>query len=268
MVRVCQPGFVGAPWQARAMDLTGFVPALRAAGEHLASAAERAGPGAAVPTCPGWTVRDLVLHTGGVHRWAATTVREARTKPLALAQPQDIEPDLPGDGDLVDWFSDGHRALVEAIEKAPEDLACWSFLPAPSPLLFWARRQTHETTIHRYDAESAAGAPTELDPEVASDGVDELLAGFVARPSGRLRSAEPVTVAFRATDTGRRWRLRIGEGPVQVTEDEERAATVVEAAAARLYLALWNRIPITGLPVTGAEEPLRHWPELVRVRWN
>ena len=47
---------------------------------------------------------------------------------------------LPDDGELVDWYVAGHSALVEALATAPTDLQCWSFLAAPSPLAFWARR--------------------------------------------------------------------------------------------------------------------------------
>ena len=34
-----------------------------------------AGADAPVPTCPGWTVRDLLAHQGMVHRWATAVVR-------------------------------------------------------------------------------------------------------------------------------------------------------------------------------------------------
>ena len=39
-------------------------------------------------------------------------------------------------------------------------MRCFAFLPAPSPLAFWARRQAHETGIHRADVESAGFACT------------------------------------------------------------------------------------------------------------
>ena len=47
----------------------------------MAAAAAVADAGAAVPTCPGWTVRDLIRHTGGVHRWATGFVADGRTEP-------------------------------------------------------------------------------------------------------------------------------------------------------------------------------------------
>ena len=42
---------------------------LRDQGARLADAAERAGLQAAVPPCPPWLVKDLLRHTGHIHRW-------------------------------------------------------------------------------------------------------------------------------------------------------------------------------------------------------
>src|SRR5205823_3910842 len=130
-----------------------------------------------VPTCPGWTVRDLLAHQGGVHRWATSHVVEARTEPpsrdFALAEP-------PDDDAVLDWFRDGYARLVTTLADASDRLECWTFLPSPSPRAFWARRQAHETAIHRVDAESASGEPVTFDPAFAVDGIDELLLGFYA----------------------------------------------------------------------------------------
>ncbi len=43
----------------------------------MADAAGSTGPDAPVPSCPDWAVRDLVRHTGGVHRWATGVVADA-----------------------------------------------------------------------------------------------------------------------------------------------------------------------------------------------
>ena len=78
----------------------------------------------------------------------------------------------------------GCDGLADALAAAPDDLECWTFLPAPSPRAMWARRQAHETAIHRVDAELAAGTPVwRCDAAFAADGVDELLTCFVPRRS-------------------------------------------------------------------------------------
>ena len=48
----------------------------------MAAAVAGADPDGTVPTCPEWTVRDLVRHMGGVHRWATGFVR-GRTEPAS-----------------------------------------------------------------------------------------------------------------------------------------------------------------------------------------
>lgn len=258
------------------MEITDYVAALRDAGGKLVAAAERAGMAATVPSCPGWTVRDLVFHTSGVHRWATRHVREALRSPG-----EDVEPGAdphrdaehrPADDALLDWFRAGHAALVDAVAAAPADLECWTFLPAPSPLLFWARRQTHETTVHAVDAELAGGAASPVDPAVATDGINELLTGFVIRRSGKLRSERPLTLAVRTTDTGTGWLLRVSGEPV-VTERVDSAATdaadvTVRGRAEDVYLTLWNRRPFDVLDTEGDTKLLTAWPELVRVRWR
>src|SRR4051794_8957194 len=144
----------------------------------LGEAAAKAGLDTAVPTCPGWNVRDLVGHLGGVHRGAASVVEEARTDPpsggVELEQP-------PADGALLEWFQAGHEHLADVLSEADDTVECWTFLPAPFPRAFWARRQAHETAIHHADAASANGTDVDVDTALAIDGIDELLLGFFSR---------------------------------------------------------------------------------------
>jgi hypothetical protein len=48
-----------------------------------------------VPSCPGWTVADLVAHTGAVHRIWAYHIRERRQEPTSRF-PLDILAGVPG----------------------------------------------------------------------------------------------------------------------------------------------------------------------------
>ena len=136
---------------------------------------------------------------GGVHRWAATIVREGR--PGFDVTP----PEIPADADLLDWYSAGHAALVETLRAAPADLDCVTFLPAPSPLAFWARRQALETVIHRTDAQAAAGRVDPIDDALAADGIDEIVVGF----GGFQREFEPGTIQLQPA-SGQPWRLQLG----------------------------------------------------------
>lgn len=272
------PEAVGGCWHHGRVDVGEHIEALDQDGRLLATAAAQAGLRAPVPSCPGWQVRDLLRHTGHVHRWATRFVAEG----LAEAAPEPSEAEIlaadPPDADLLDWFRAGHAGLVSALAAASPELACWAFLPAPSPRAFWARRQAHETAIHRVDAELAGGgAATLVSPEFGTDGIDELIMGFFGR-DGRQLSAEQRAgrrqrILVRATDTGGEWLL-------ELTEDGKLAATVrrgngtadctLAGTAAGLYLLLWNRAePATaGVTVAGAEAVLRSWRDGMRVTWR
>ncbi|MFB7497562.1 maleylpyruvate isomerase family mycothiol-dependent enzyme [Streptomyces sp. NPDC056161] len=244
------------------METAEFVRILDREGRLLAAAAAAAGTDAEVPACPKWRVRDLLRHTGAVHRWAAGFVADAHTGPRRFG---DL-PDLDGDA-LVDWYRDSHRRLVDTLAAAPADVVCWTFLPAPgpSPLAFWARRQAHETTVHRYDAESARGGQTSpIAPEFAVDGIDELLRGLHARAGSRVRSDEPRVLRVRAVDPDPArsavWTVRLSDLPPVTSRDEAGCPDAELAGPAdRLYLALWNRTPLPS--VTGDAALAALWRE-------
>lgn len=261
---------VGARWHSGLVRIPELLEALTEAGQGLAAAADSAGLDAKVPTCPEWTVRDLVFHAGGVHRWAATTVREKRDRPPSDVggDPLADEVHRPADDLLLPWYLDSHATLLAALREASDDAQFWSFLPAPSPRAFWARRQAHEATMHRVDAELAGGAHTPVDPAVATDGIDELLTGFVVRRRGRLRTDQPRTLAVHATDTAQHWHLTISDEPVVAERSELEADVTVRGPASDVYLALWNRLSFGALDAYGDHELLSTWPELVRVRWS
>ncbi|WP_280885703.1 maleylpyruvate isomerase family mycothiol-dependent enzyme [Streptomyces sp. LBL] len=245
------------------METAEYVAILDQEGRLLAAAAEEAGTGAKVPTCPEWQVADLVRHTGMVHRWAAAFVAEGHTS----YHPDGGLPDLDG-AELPAWFREGHGQLVETLRSAPPDVQCWHFLPAPSPLAFWARRQAHETTVHRFDAESArGGAPSEIAGAFAVDGIDELLLGFHALARSRVRTEKPRILRVRATDEagdtnadGAVWTVRLSqEPPAAERGDAGDADCEVAGPVGRLYLALWNRLPFPAL--TGDASVAELWRE-------
>jgi uncharacterized protein (TIGR03083 family) len=151
------------------VDVAEHLDFLQREGELLALAATDADPDAPVLTVPDWRLRELVHHVGGIHRWATTTIREARTERYDTTL-LEVVGAWPDDTDLVPWFRDGHARLVRALRDADPDLACWSFFAAPTPVAFWARRQTHETAIHRADAQSCTGTVDPYDPRLAADG--------------------------------------------------------------------------------------------------
>jgi uncharacterized protein (TIGR03083 family) len=245
------------------VEIREHIDQLELQGKALAAAAARAGFEADVPTCPGWKVRNLIEHTGKVHRWAATYVRDGRAA-FGGQAPKMEKP--PAEGTL-DWFVGGHAALVAALRAASPDLDAWSFLPAPSPLAFWARRQAHETAIHRADGDSACGTAPTYDPAFAADGIAELLGGFYARKGGTLTADPPRSLLVRPRDAGPVWHVRINQTGREIGNDPDVPADcTLRGAASDLYLLLWNRRPVGPVEVTGDEEVMRIWRERAQVK--
>lgn len=236
----------------------------------MIAAARATSADAPVPTCPEWVARDLIRHMGGVHRWATTFVAEGRAEPGTQTLEQ-IVGAWPGDEELADWFEAGYLQLVSALEAAPPDLQCWTFLPASSPLAMWSRRQAHETAIHRVDTELAAGRTADqlssVTPEFAADGVDELLTCFVPRRSTKLRSESPATLGVRCSGDDGAWVLSIGPDGVTTSTGGGPADCTVRGAAGDLYLALWNRGRDERLEIDGDRGVLERFGEAVQVRW-
>jgi uncharacterized protein (TIGR03083 family) len=241
------------------VEISAHLDYLASEGSQLAQAARSAGLSDPVPGCPDWTVRDLAAHVGEVHRWAAAIVTHAVAKPSAL--PEGAVEAAPGDAELVDWYAAGHAALVDTLRAAPADLSCFTFLPAPSPLAFWARRQAHETAIHRADAFAAAGQPVDFDDALALDGIDEVLHGFATRP----RVFEPGTLTI-ATPDGTPWLITFSADGLTTTAWTGAAADAsVSGSPSEVYLWLWNR-PST-VTVEGSQEVADRWKQL-QVRWS
>ncbi|GGO88311.1 hypothetical protein GCM10011584_14980 [Nocardioides phosphati] len=230
--------------------------------------ADRAGLRAGVPTCPEWDVRALIAHQGMVHRWAAGLLAGQSKETAAL------EREGRSAVDPVEWLRDGAIDLAAALTRAPETVAAPVFLKdAPPPRAFWARRQCHETTIHAVDAMAAAygGAPepaqTWVGVDLALDGIDELLCGFLPRPKSTLRTATPVVFAVRPDEGEQAWVVRVTEEPAVTTavgRDDpalDAADVQVRGGAVDLYLRLWNRAPVS------ADDGLELWREKSRVVW-
>jgi uncharacterized protein (TIGR03083 family) len=252
------------------MEIATWIESLGREGARMTAAARATPAHAPVPTCPEWVERDLVRHQGGVHRWATSVVAGARAEPPSAGL-EEIAGGWPGDEALADWFEAGYLALISALEAAPPDLQCWTFMSAPSPLAFWSRRQAHETTIHRVDAELTAGRSTHhlssITPDFAADGIDELVRGFWPRLSSTTPAETTVSLGVRCTDDAGAWVVTMRPDGVQTSIGEGEATCTVRGPAADLYLALWNRAGIGSLQIEGDRAALDRFGVATQVRW-
>jgi uncharacterized protein (TIGR03083 family) len=248
-----------------------YIDALQREGDLLATAAGRAALTAAVPSCPPWQVRDLLRHTGYVHRWAAGHVAG---QPLPGDPPEDeVLGGGPPDAELAAWFRAGHAAVVSELRAADPGLDCWAPVPGPSSRAAWARRQAHETAIHRVDAELSAGPVTPFPAEFAADGIDELIMGFFGRPPEQAGPGPRHVLQIVTADAGgAAWLVEIaaaGGRPARVRRGTGPAACTLSGPASGLYQLLWNRCDLAsaGATVSGDDSALRSWRGSMRVRW-
>ena len=219
----------------------------------------------AVPSCPGWTLADLVRHTGSVHRWFSVLLRARIQEP---PRTRDVDLQLPGQEDgYVDWLAESATVAADAFAATDPDLPMWAW-GADQHARFWARRMLFETLLHRADAEVALGLRPAIDRPVAVDGIDEFLvnlpfATFFAPKVADLRGSD-TTIRFRTTDGDDAWVVRLrpdGFGldsahPIAVPTD-----ATVQGTAADLLLLVYGRLPYQAEAFAheGDEHLLTHW---------
>jgi uncharacterized protein (TIGR03083 family) len=218
-----------------------------------------------VPTCPGWTVRQLLTHVGRGDRWAATIVRDRAEGPVDIRTVPDGKPPAET-GAAVDWFAESPRLLIEAVTATGADVPVWTFT-GPQPAAWWIRRRLHETVVHRADLALALGVPYVVEPEVAADALSEWLALVAARPAAAGPSPlDPgVTLHLHATDDGLgaagEWMVRGGERGSTWEHGHGKGTAAVRGSAADLLLAALRRIEADDprLQVLGDEKVWATW---------
>lgn len=259
------------PSLAPAVHLTGVLTALEVIDREMGQVPLDA----AVPTCPGWSVRQLLAHLGTAHRWALSVLAPDPTAPFDPAAAQAEGLGATGAAELSRWLRAGGERLVAVLEAAPEDLEVLVFLKgAGPPRDFWARRQCHESTMHAIDVIAArTGAAVSADAVMVSDalaldGVDELLVGFWQRGRSSPHTATRERTLVSAAD--RAWLLHSSEEPLRVhsfrLKDPEAAYevdAVISGDPIDLYLAVWNR----GGQVLDSAGRLRAWHDAAAIRW-
>ncbi|MER6025558.1 maleylpyruvate isomerase N-terminal domain-containing protein [Streptomyces sp. NPDC001851] len=228
---------------------------------------------ATVPTCPDWSLEDLVRHMGGALRWVETLVRTRAQERVPYDQvPLGAGPEERGDAAALDkWLARSGELVVATLREAGPDTAVWSFVPERSVSGFWARRMTHEITVHRADAALAAGLGYELSPEVAVDTMDEWLdfGVFLQRVRGHeeaLRLDGPTrSIHLHATDAdpalNAEWLVEFGAEGVRWRRGHEKATVALRGPLTSVLLAFYRRLPLDGpgLEVLGEREVLESW---------
>ncbi|MEU5694787.1 maleylpyruvate isomerase family mycothiol-dependent enzyme [Actinosynnema sp. NPDC020468] len=211
---------------------------------------------ARVPSCPAWTLLDLVRHLGdGRRRWATIVAAGPEVAPPAKVEPKDA-PALPRDrAELVAWWTESARRLLDALREVGPDHVCWvgwGDSQSPPTAGAVARHQVQEIAVHTYDAQLAQGAPRPLPVEVALDGVEEFLVTCVATTSPWPH--KPAIIHYAATE-GRSWRVALSADGARITRveesDEVESDASLRGTASQLVQAFYSRVPVDELELGG-----------------
>ncbi|MET9952697.1 maleylpyruvate isomerase family mycothiol-dependent enzyme [Streptomyces sp. NPDC006339] len=214
--------------------------------ERLVALVREADPATPVPTCPGWTLADLVKHHAATHRWIEYLVR---TRATERVEPTDGPLDPPGDpAAYADRLAESAELSLRTLRAADPDAPMWCFGADPHAR-FFPRRLLFEAVVHLADAELALGRePAPVEAGTAADGIDELLENvpyysWVAERVARL-GRDGASLRLTATDTGAAWTVTLGGGGFTWQRRAEGdATTTVDGTAADLLLLLYGRRP-------------------------
>ena len=228
-----------------------------------------------VPSCPDWTLGQLLRHVGFGHRWVEAIARTRATQPPSDQQHRDLSGYTDDDPAVLSaWLAEGAAQLAETLRAAGPDAQMWTAVPGETPM-FWARRFAHETVIHRADATLAVGGEFKLEQEVALDAVDEwMMLGslpqmFEFHPEQRELLGPGRTLHFHATDTApdvaAEWVIDLTGDAIVWRRSHEKAAVAVRGPLTDLLLVIYRRRSprSEGIEVLGDAELLDFWLERV-----
>ena len=254
-----------------------YLDALTAQSALLAEALAHADLTLPVPTCPDWTLCQLVEHLGRAHRWAAGIVAQRLTTAPDFDTSNLIAPAAPDDtNELCSWLLAGAGELVEAIRVVGPETPIWTW-GSDQSAEFWARRMAHETAVHRADVELALGREFTLDADLAADAISEWL-GLVSLPQAvqfvphlaELRG-DGQSLHLHSTDPGLgqagEWIVRrTPSGPVW-EHGHVKGDVAVRGPVVDLLLVMMRRVAPGEAPITvlGDAGVLDHWLEHTRI---
>jgi uncharacterized protein (TIGR03083 family) len=216
-----------------------------------------------VPTCPEWTVQQLIRHVGRGDRWSAQIVAE---QSMEAIDPYTVEGGKPpaDRAGLIAWLRAGPRLLFDAVDATGPQTPVWTFL-GPRPAGWWIRRRLHETLVHRADAALALGAQFDVDAPVAADAITEYLERAVIRagaegPAGGDRPlGDGQSLHLHATDpglgVGGEWTILGRPDGIAVDHEHGHATTALRGPARDLLLAMVRRAAAADLAVEVFGEP-------------
>ena len=228
------------------------------------SVAARSGMGREVPSCPGWRVEQLVAHLTDVHYFWGQ-VAEKHYGDYKQVTPVEIS----RNPDPIARFEEEADRLIRVLEASNEDIPVWTW-SWDKTIGFVKRRMAHETSVHRWDCESASSQAAPINETLAEDGVAEIADTFFPTSAGEAHHAElggDGSIVRLRCEPGRTWDVRLGAQVVETLGAEEAAdpSAVISGSPSDLVLLFWRRKSLDEVTVEGdrkAAEQLVGWLDL------
>ncbi|MFE4176865.1 maleylpyruvate isomerase family mycothiol-dependent enzyme [Streptomyces sp. NPDC056909] len=218
-------------------------------------------PDVRVPSCPDWSLRELVEHLTEVHRfWTAAVVAGPSEKPPTVAPAEDTLP-----ADPLARSAAATQELITALRAAGPAVGCWTWwgdsdVPTTSGAV--ARHQVHEAAVHAFDAQLATGTPRPVPAVVALDGIAEFI-GLSHGTAGPW-PYEPARIGLHAAE-GESWLVDLTASGSHIIDAQHETAADLHGSASNLLLTLHGRLPLDSLRSEGDRAILENflsWPDL------
>jgi uncharacterized protein (TIGR03083 family) len=217
--------------------------------------------GMKVPTCPEWTIADLVNHIAHVYLHKVQCMRLN-----AFPKPWPPEPTGETPSQMLER---GYAELSAEFAQRPAESAAATWFDPDQTVGFWRRRMAQETVIHRIDAELAAGVPSEpIRADLALDGIDEILKIVLAWSSGQW--IDEFTDTLSKGDGSvliiGRWLVSWNSSSISVSDEGiESGDAAVNGSADAVLRWLWRRADDSAVQLTGDLAKVAQMQELLRV---
>ncbi|GAB0105616.1 maleylpyruvate isomerase family mycothiol-dependent enzyme [Nocardia sp. JMUB6875] len=238
---------------------------------RLAESAAAAGPDAAVPTAPEWTVTELVEHVGQTQNWVAEIIERRITDPMQLPMEMVALPADPGEWQA--WLAESAQRVANACSDDALDAPV--FNPAAdgrSGTRFWLSSMLNEAVVHGTDAAAAAKRPVDIDSDIAAALITNHFAMLTA-PTWAMQRPESAS-AIQGTGQRLQWLatdIAQGAGAWSIERRPDGATwqpgthsadVTVSGPAQSLLLILTRRLPLAAaadITVDGDYVLAQHW---------
>ncbi len=241
------------------MEYAEHIEAIEREAAAFARAIMKGDPDTQVPTCPDWTLLDLAKHHGrGMGFWTHVLCE-------GTGRPKPPIEDEPGPAPTL-WFTQIASGLVAEFRATPPDTEVWTWSPHDHSARFAARRMAHETAVHRYDAQTAAGNPAPIDAALAADGIEEIfeMAGNFDIVDNWIEAGrgDGQTMHLHGTDEGvdgNEWLIAMNPDGLDISREHAKGDLALRGGVSDLELVLYDRPPLGPVERFGDESVLDAW---------